>query len=90
MDIKQAIGSIAKGNSIMASIAREALKTDTGILDFTRYITDQFNQGNAASMSITHGYDVIDSIVKYGKMITARAETQCANICIMMDTINLN
>lgn len=85
MDIKKAIESIASGDTVMAIVARESLKSDENYIDFTQYITDQFNQGNAATMAASYGHEVVDTIIKHGKSINIAADFTCMNACLKDD-----
>ena len=65
MNVKKAINSIAEGDSLISIVANDSLKTSEGIVQFSHMIADQYNVGCGSSMAIEHGYEVINTIIKY-------------------------
>jgi len=63
MTTLEAIQEIAEKDTLIGQVALNAIEDDN--LDpFIQYIKDQYNDGNGASMAITYGYNVINTIIK--------------------------
>jgi len=65
MKIKEAIQVISKEDSLIGQSAYNVIYKRASLTDFVRYIKDQFNEGNGASMSVRYGYEVINTIIKF-------------------------
>jgi len=66
-EIRKAIRSISKNDTIIGSIAVDALESENGEADFAKYIADQYDQGNAASLVAAHGFETINTILKFNE-----------------------
>ena len=69
MTTKEAIQQIAEKDTLVGQLAWNAIEVDD-LEQFTQYIKDQYNEGNAISLAINYGYDVIDTIIKTRSWMT--------------------
>ena len=63
MTTLEAIQKIAEKNTIIGGLAWDAIDSDN-LEPFIQYVKDQFKEGNAVTMTINYGWEVIDTIIK--------------------------
>jgi hypothetical protein len=89
MNIEEAIQSIAEGDSLISEIAKESLNSVNGMVYFSFYILDQYEDGNGASMAIDYGFTQVSVITTYARAARILRESNLAEKDLM-NSINLN
>ena len=63
MTTKQAIEELSKDEGLVGLCALMAIDKND-YTDIIRYVSDQYQEGNGASMIVKYGFKVIDTILK--------------------------
>lgn len=94
MNITEALNAIAKvadsNEYSLSTMAKNALLSDDKLVEIVQYVNDRYGEGSASNLAAVYGFKPISIVLHHAKVINARADIQCQDICLLMGDISLN